>query len=106
MTDRTLAHDDTKNIRIVVFAGVGLIILVVLLVWLRSYFFLVRNETVYTNVLSVKNPKLVELRAREDAQLGSYAWVDKEKGIVQIPIDRAMELVVRESSSPEKGEGR
>ena len=38
--------------------------------------------------------ELVELRAREELILGSYAWVDAEAGLAQIPIERAMELLV------------
>lgn len=37
---------------------------------------------------------LVTLRAAENEQLSKLAWVDKSKGIVQIPIERAMELLV------------
>jgi hypothetical protein len=37
---------------------------------------------------------LRELRAEEDKILSSYGWVDKDAGIVRIPIDRAMALVV------------
>jgi len=32
-------------------------------------------------------------RAAEDALLDNYAWVDRDNGIVRIPIDRAMKLV-------------
>jgi HAMP domain-containing protein len=39
------------------------------------------------------------LRAREDATLESYAWVDRATGRVRIPIERAMALVAQ-------GEGR
>jgi hypothetical protein len=39
---------------------------------------------------------LAELLARQAKQAGSYAWVDRKAGIVQVPIDRAMELIVRE----------
>ena len=35
------------------------------------------------------------LHAHEDHVLGSYAWVDKEDGIVRIPIDRAMDLLLQ-----------
>jgi hypothetical protein len=31
----------------------------------------------------------------EDRKLATYNWVDKDKGIVQIPIDRAMDLIVQ-----------
>ncbi len=32
-------------------------------------------------------------RAAADRRLRSYGWVDKEKGVAHIPIDRAMEMV-------------
>jgi hypothetical protein len=31
----------------------------------------------------------------QDRKLATYGWVDKDKGIVRIPIDRAMELIVQ-----------
>jgi hypothetical protein len=31
----------------------------------------------------------------QDRTLATYNWVDKDKGIVQIPIDRAMDLIVQ-----------
>jgi hypothetical protein len=31
----------------------------------------------------------------EDGKLATYNWVDKDKGVVQIPIERAMELIVQ-----------
>ena len=34
-----------------------------------------------------------EYRAREDASLKSYGWVDRKAGIAQIPIDEAMKLL-------------
>lgn len=37
--------------------------------------------------------KLREMRAGEDALLNSYGWVDKNAGVVRIPIDRAMEIL-------------
>lgn len=33
------------------------------------------------------------LRAAENAILEHYGWVDRDKGVVHIPIDRAMELL-------------
>ena len=39
---------------------------------------------------------LLALRAKQDQQATSYGWVDRKKGIVQLPIDRAMELVVQD----------
>jgi hypothetical protein len=46
---------------------------------------------------------LGQLRAAEDAALHSYGWVDRQAGIVRIPIERAMDLVAQgEASAPEQ----
>jgi hypothetical protein len=37
--------------------------------------------------------ELERLRAREQAILESYGWVDRTSGVVRIPIGRAMDLV-------------
>lgn len=39
--------------------------------------------------------ELAELRAYEAEMAGTLKWVDKDKGVVQIPIDVAMDLVVK-----------
>jgi hypothetical protein len=39
---------------------------------------------------------LAEYRAAEQSRITTYGWVDAEKGIVRLPIDRAMELVAKE----------
>lgn len=38
--------------------------------------------------------ELQKLRAEEDDVLSSYAWVDRANGIVRIPIERAIDLLV------------
>ncbi|NBV82573.1 hypothetical protein EBR57_00395 [bacterium] len=38
---------------------------------------------------------LAELRAYENEMATALKWVDKEKGVVQIPMDVAMDLVVK-----------
>ena len=43
--------------------------------------------------------ELVELRAREELILGTWAWVDEEAGVAQVPIERAMELLVESMES-------
>ena len=48
---------------------------------------------------------LGQIRADEDAALHGYGWVDRKAGVVRIPIERAMELLV-ERSAGERGGGR
>jgi hypothetical protein len=39
---------------------------------------------------------LAALVAKQEKQASSYAWVDRKAGIVQVPVDRAMELIVQQ----------
>lgn len=43
------------------------------------------------------NPRqdLRDMRTGEDTALGSYGWVDKNAGVVRIPIQEAMKIVVQ-----------
>ena len=40
--------------------------------------------------------RLSDLHAKEAKQANSYAWLDQQKGVVQLPIDRAVELTIQE----------
>lgn len=35
---------------------------------------------------------LARLQARDEAALKSYGWIDRRSGVIQIPIERAMDL--------------
>jgi len=37
---------------------------------------------------------LAALRAAEDLELSKWAWVDKNKGVARVPVDRAIEIVL------------
>ena len=37
---------------------------------------------------------LAKLRAREDQALNTYYWIDRDKGIVHVPIDQAIREVI------------
>lgn len=39
--------------------------------------------------------QLAQLRVEENETLTTYGWVDRSKGIVRIPVERALELVAR-----------
>jgi hypothetical protein len=39
--------------------------------------------------------ELHQMRAAEDAALNNYGWVDKNAGIVRIPVDQAMEVLAK-----------
>lgn len=46
------------------------------------------------HTLAQRRKNLAELHAKQAAQAKAYAWVDQKNGVVQLPIDVAMELTV------------
>jgi hypothetical protein len=46
-----------------------------------------------------REEKLKTLRQADAKELTTYGWIDKNKGVVRLPIERAMELTVAELSS-------
>lgn len=55
--------------------------------------------------IKIVAPPMVELdayKAEQQALLSEYRWTDQEAGVVQLPIERAMELVVQESGGGQR----
>ncbi len=44
-------------------------------------------------LMAVPGQDLRELRAQEEEMLRTYGWINRESGIVRIPIERAMEIL-------------
>ena len=108
--------DQDVNVRAVTKFGLGLaggIIVVSFLMWFLFDQFSAKavRQSPRPELMEAKNPQkeppeprlhpnppmeLKEFRAAEDAILKNYAWIDPDKGIVRIPVDRAMELVAKE----------
>jgi len=57
---------------------------------------------------NIENPfrNLAAFRAREDSLLNSYLWVDRGKGIVSIPIGRAMQILAERGVPPSPPGGK
>lgn len=96
---------DTSEMRVAVFGGVLLLMLALIFsaVWLligivggrdtpgeRGPFALDREGPELQSDPAIA---LMEVRNREDYLLNGYGWVDREAGVVRIPIERAMALV-------------
>ena len=49
-----------------------------------------------------REANLRKLRQHEAAAAGSYAWLDKDKGVVRLPLDRAVELTIQDLNAAKK----
>jgi hypothetical protein len=107
-------HEESDiNVRAVVRSGlalVGVAVVVHLSIWLLFSIFERRDaQRNLPAPLAAEEPRvppaprlqvtprldLQELRAQEDAVLNSYAWVDRDAGVVRIPVSEAMKLVLQ-----------
>jgi FtsZ-interacting cell division protein ZipA len=74
----------------------GLVVVVALIVvglW-QLFKQTIRSE-IHEKELSLESRELAEVRARDEERLKGYAVVDEERGFHQIPIERAMERLLR-----------
>lgn len=81
---------------IAAFGLATLLLLGILILALQAYVDRVREQQIFVKQLEPVAEDLRALRAREDGELNSYRYVDRAKGVVRIPIRRAMELLVAE----------
>ncbi len=57
------------------------------------------GDTYEAKRAEARKKKLNDARNAATGELNSYAWIDKGKGIARIPIDRAMQLTLRDLAS-------
>lgn len=113
-TNNGRGHEESDaSVSAVTKFGIGLaiisVVVLVLMVWLQNFF---SNQTKRATPppsplmaerqlppgprLQIEPAKdLDDVRAVEDSVLNSYGWVVPNAGVVRIPIDRAIELVVQ-----------
>lgn len=63
-----------------------------------------RNLAPQPQLQTESTTDLDKYRAAEEAKLNSYAWIDKQAGIIRIPIERAMDLIAQRGL-PTRGVG-
>ena len=59
-----------------------------------------REEFTGPRLLVNQKLDMEAFRASEDNLLNNYGWVDRQQGIVRIPIDRAIDLLAQRGTSP------
>jgi hypothetical protein len=71
------------------------IVLFALVVLLQAFFYRQEQQENVRKVVAVAPEELSQLRAQQEELLHSYKLLDPQKGVVAIPVDLAMGLVVR-----------
>lgn len=63
-------------------------------------YFTNRPEPLNLEIVKERKAKLAEVNAKQDELISKYGWIDKPKGIVQIPIEQSMKLTVEALRNP------
>jgi hypothetical protein len=96
---------EKRDANVRVFAGVGIasiLLLVFTLIVLDQIFIVSKEKIIEDVVMSPASTPLQDLRNREDEVLNSYKVLDPGKGIYQIPIQRAMEILGEQALEQQK----
>ena len=91
-------QDELRATPIVIVGIVGSILTVVIILLLSVLFLHEKQGEIYSKSSAPGPDDLRRRRSEQREVLTEYRWVDEKQGIVRIPIDRAMELLVKESA--------
>jgi hypothetical protein len=87
-------RQDPKVLLVAVVA-VGILVFTVLAGgFVQAYFNQVARAEYHAKVETTPSPQLEKLREDSKAKLTQYGWVNKDAQVVQLPLDRAIELTV------------
>ena len=91
-----VADADPRSAATVVVGAVGVTLLAVVIILLEVLFQNTWEQEHVRKVVSQQPEELRSVQATQMETLNGYRWVDEQNGTVAIPIDRAMELLVKE----------
>ncbi len=95
--DSGYEKSDVSSTKLFITAFVILFLIVILVIFVNDMFVSSKEKLIEDVVLSKPSAELRELHAQEEKVLENYKVMDADKGIIQIPIDRAMQLLADEA---------
>jgi hypothetical protein len=94
------ARDDVDAPLIAVLGFIGALLVFLLIIGLEVLFYSMERAERERKYIERAPTERSQLQAEQMARLTEYRYLDEKKGVVAIPIDRAMELVVDELPKP------
>lgn len=94
MSSSTNDGIDSQTLTIIALFGAA--VTFVLIIGVQVLFYRMQKADFQHKVIEAGCADLKAAVTEQHAQLDQYKWVDRDKGRVMIPIERAMDLTVRE----------
>jgi hypothetical protein len=89
-------EDDPNSLMTVVVGVISCVLLLAILFGLEAVFYGLQHREFREKVVNRKPVELLQVRAEAQEALRDYHWIDRENGVVGIPIERATELMIEE----------
>lgn len=81
--------------------GIGMIILLGAVALLGPFFYFIYAPVpLNSEIANERKAKLADVNAKQNELISNYAWIDQAKGIVRIPVERAMQITAQELQHP------
>ena len=95
MSNHSESNEPSKKsyaVSVATFCGVLLLFLLIITVaYLPNM-----PQSVNEDIIKERKAKLAEVNAKQRELVTSYEWVDKAENVVRIPVERAMQLTVKD----------
>ena len=100
-----MAFKQEVNVPLIVTIGViSCILVVVLIVGTEAWYDSEAQAEFNFEADQFPNTSLMSLKAGQQANINSYRWVDQKKGIVTIPIEDAIKIMIQTGGHPPSAE--
>lgn len=88
-------HEPRSGV-IALVSGATVLLLLTIVIGVYWFYMVEYERTEQAHYTGVASKELQAIHEREDEHLYRYTYIDKDKGVVRIPIDRAMDLIVND----------
>jgi len=95
--------DNPKTTFLFLFVIGSVVVLAGMVIAVDQFFHLAVREEISRKVLQHESTALRLLRSEEQARLTHYQWVDQKAGLVRLPVERAMALVLQDWAKRPEG---
>lgn len=94
--DEGFDRHEPKSGMIALVSGATVLFLIGMIVFVYWFYTVAYESVEYSQYSGKASQELQAIHDREEEHLHRYSYIDKEKGLVRIPIDRAIDLMVTE----------
>jgi biopolymer transport protein ExbB/TolQ len=94
--------EDVDSQTVALIAIFGSVLTFTMIVGAQVLYYRVTKEADFKSRVAVGSSELHDVQTEQRGQINSYRWVNKEKEIAAIPIERAMELELHALQSTKK----